>query len=63
MLDQRSMIEKKLRKEINALKSKKEDEIDILEWRLRVEKILMKDDDKDEYYKIMNKINELDKIK
>ena len=63
MLDQRSMIEKKLRKEINALKSKKEDEIDNLEWRLRVEKILMKDDDKDEYYKIMNKINELDKIK
>ena len=44
------MIEKELTKEINALKSKKEDEIDILEWRLSVEKILMKDDDKDEYF-------------
>ena len=53
------MIEKELRKEIKALKSKKEDEIDILEWRLRVEKILMKDDDKDEYFQD----NELDKIK
>ena len=59
MLDQKSMIEKELRKEINALKSKKEDEIDILEWRLREEKILMKDDDKDEYFQD----NELDKIK
>ena len=47
------MIEKELRKEIKALKSKKEDEIDILEWRL------MKDDDKDEYFQD----NELDKIK
>ena len=53
------MIEKELRKEINALKSKQEDEIDILEWRLRVEKILMKDDDKDEYFQD----NELGKIK
>ena len=53
------MIEKELRKEINALKSKTEDEIDILEWRLSVEKILMKYDDKDEYFQD----NELDKIK
>ena len=59
MLDQKSMIEKELRKEINVLKSKQDDEIDILEWRLRVEKILMKDDDKDEYFQD----NELDKIK
>ena len=59
MLDQKSMIENELRKELNALKSKNEDEIDILEWRLRAEKILMKDDDKDEYFQD----NELDKVK
>ena len=44
------MIKKELRKEINVLKSKKEDEIDLLEWRSRMEKILMKDNDKDEYF-------------
>ena len=48
-----------LRKEIDVLKSKKEDEIDLLEWRLRMEKILMKDNDKDDYFQYM----ELDKIK
>ena len=51
------MIKKELRKEINVLKSKKEDEIDLLEWRLRMEKILMKDHDKDEYFQY----TELDK--
>ena len=56
---QESMIEKELRKEINVLKSKKEDEIDLLEWRLRMEKILMEDNDKDEYFQH----TELDKIK
>ena len=34
------MIKKELRKEINVLKSKKEDGINLLEWRLRMEKIL-----------------------
>ena len=53
------MNKKELRKEINVLKSKKEDEIDILEWKLRMEKILMEDNDKDEYFQYM----ELDKIK
>ena len=53
------MIKKELRKEINVLKLKKEDEIDLLEWRLRIEKILMKDSDKDEYFQY----TELDKIK
>ena len=59
VIDQESMIEKELRKEINVLKLKKEDEIDLLEWRLRMEKILMKDNGKDEYFQY----TELDKIK
>ena len=58
-IDQENMIKKELRKEINVLKLKKEDEIDLLEWRLRMEKILMKDSDKDEYFQY----TELDKIK
>ena len=56
---QENMIKKELRKETNVLKSKKEDEIDLLEWRLRMEKILMKDNDIDEYFQY----TELDKIK
>ena len=59
VIDQESMIEKELRKEINVLKLKKEDEIDLLEWRLRMEKILMKDNGKDEYFQY----TKLDKIK
>ena len=59
VIDQKNMIKKELRKEINVLQSKKEDEIDLLEWRLRPEKILMKDNDKDEYFQDMK----LDKIK
>ena len=58
-IDQENMIKKELTKEINVLKLKKEDEIDLLEWRLRMEKILMKDSDKDEYFQY----TELDKIK
>ena len=70
------MIKKEARKEINVLKSKKEDEIDLLEWRLRKEKILMKDNDKDKYFQHteldiikekskekVDKINELIEIK
>ena len=38
VIDQENMIKKELRKEINVLKSKKEDEIDLLEWRLTMEK-------------------------
>ena len=59
MVDQEGIIIKELRKEINVLKSKKEDEIDLLEWRLRMGKMLMKDNDKDEYFQY----TELDKIK
>ena len=58
-IDQEYMIIEGLIKEIKVLKSRKEDEIDLLEWRLRMEKILMKDNDKDEYFQYM----ELDKIK
>ena len=53
------MTKKELRKEANVLKSKKKDEIDLLEWRLRMEKILMKDNDIDEYFQY----TELDKRK
>ena len=55
------MIKKELRKEINVLKSKKEDEIDLLEWRFWLEKIFLKnnDNDKDDYFHG----RKLDKIK
>ena len=59
VFDQEHMIKKELRKGINVSKSKNEDEIDVLEWRLRMEKIVMKDNDKDEYFQYMK----LDKIK
>ena len=44
------MIKIELRKELNVLKSKRENEIDLLEWRLRVENLLMIDNEKDEYF-------------
>ena len=50
---------KRGKKEINVLKSKKEDEINLLEWRLTMEEILMKDSDKGEYFQY----TELGKIK
>ena len=53
------MIKTELRKVMNVLKSKKENAINLLEWRLRMEKILMKDNNKDEYFQY----TELDKIK
>ena len=59
VIDQGNMIKKELRKEINVSKSKKEDEIDPLEWRLRMGEILIKENDRDEYFQHI----ELDKIK
>ena len=59
MFDQERISKKELRKEIDVLKSKKEDEIDLSEWRLRTEEILMNDNSKDEYFQYM----ELAKIK
>ena len=65
MHDQVRMIRGELKKEKDILKSKKDDEIDLLEWRLRMEKILMEDDDKDEYFQYieLHKINEKSKRK
>ena len=53
VIDQKNMMKYELRKELNALKSKQGDEIDLLEWRLSMEKILMKDDDRGEYFQHM----------
>ena len=44
------MIKRDLRMEIKELKSEKEDKIDLLEWKLRMEKMLMKDNDVDECF-------------
>ena len=44
---------------IKELKSEKEDKIDFLEWKLRMEKISVKDNDVDEYFQRMK----LDEIK
>ena len=44
---------------IKELKSEKEDKIDLLEWKLSIEKMSMKDDDVDVYFKKMK----LDEIK
>ena len=47
------------------IKIGKEDEIDILEWRLGMEKIIMEDNDMDEYFQNieLNKIKEKSKQK
>ena len=44
------MIKRDLMMKIKELKSEKKDKIDLLEWKLRMEKISMKDNDKDEYF-------------
>ena len=59
VIDRENMIKKELRKEICVLKSEKEDEINLLERRLRMDKILMKDNDKYECFQY----TELDEIK
>ena len=59
-ISDKCMIKREIRMKIKELKSEQEDEIDILEWRLRMEKISMKDDDEeDEYFQKMK----LDEIK
>ena len=57
VIEQKNMIKTELRKVINVVKSKKENEINLLEWILRMEKILMKDNNKDQYFQY----TELDK--
>ena len=52
-------------KKKKILKSEKEDEIDQLEWRLRMEKRIIEDNDMDEYFQNieLNKIKEKSKQK
>ena len=59
------MVSVKLQEEKKILKSEKEDEIDLSEWRLRMEKIIMEDNDMDEYFQNieLNKIKEKSKQK
>ena len=59
------MISGKLPEEKKILKSEKENEIDLLEWRLRMEKRIMEDNDMDEYFQNieLNKIKEESKQK
>ena len=59
------MISGKLPEEKKILKSEKENETDLLEWRLRMEKRIMEDNDMDEYFQNieLNKIKEESKQK
>ena len=59
------MISGKLPEEKKILKSEKENEIDLLEWRLRMEKRIIEDNDMDEYFQNieLNKIKEESKQK
>ena len=52
------MIKREIRMKIKELKPEKEDKIDILQWKLRTEKILIKDNDVDGYFQRM-KLNEI----
>ena len=65
VIDQVRMISGKLPEVKKILKSEKEDEIDPLEWRLRMEKKIMEDNDMDEYFQIieLNKTKEKSKQK
>ena len=58
-IDQKYMIKTDLRMRTKELKSENENRIDLLEWKLRMEKISMKDNDEDEYFQRMK----LDEIK
>ena len=53
------MIKRELKMKIKELKSEKENKVDLLEWKLRMEKISMKDNDVDEYFQCLK----LDEIK
>ena len=52
------MIKREIRMKIKELKPEKEDKIDILQWKLRTEKILIKDNNVDGYFQRM-KLNEI----
>ena len=57
-ISQKCMIKTEIRMQIKELKSEKEDKIDLLEWKVRMEKISMKDWGVDEYFQKM-KLNEI----
>ena len=57
-IDQKYMIKKELRMKIKESISENENKIDLLEWKLRMEKISMKDNDGDEYFQRM-KLDEM----
>ena len=65
VIDQVKIISEKLQEEKKIIKSTKEDKIDLLEWRLRMEKIIMEDKYTDEYFPNieLNKIKEKSKQK
>ena len=65
VIDQVKIISEKLQEEKKIIKSTREDEIDLLEWRLRMEKIIMEDKYMDEYFPNieLNKIKEKSKQK
>ena len=58
LVSQKCMIKREIRMKIKELKPEKEDKIDILQWKLRTEKILIKDNDVDGYFQRM-KLNEI----
>ena len=58
-IDQKYMIKRELRMKRKELKSEKLKKIDLLEWKIRTEKLSMKDNDEDEYFQHVK----LDEIK
>ena len=52
-MTRKCMTKREIRMKIKELKSEKEDKIDLLEWKLRIEKISIKDDNVDEYFQKM----------
>ena len=58
-ISQKCMVRREIRMKIKELKSEKEDKVYLLEWKLRIEKISMRDYGVDEYFQKMN----LDEIK
>ena len=47
------MVKREIRMKIKELKSEKEHKVDLLEWKLRIEKISMRDYDVDKYFQKM----------
>ena len=47
------MVKREIRRKIKELKSEKEHKADLLEWKLRIEKVSMRDYDVDKYFQKM----------